>query len=1483
MSESFLRLKAEAESLGLRGKEVSDYIKEARQLEAEKEAEIRRLEAEKEKAERDAQEREKERQAEKEIEIRRLEVEKEKEIRHLEAEKEKEKEIRRLESEKAERDAQERDKERQYRHELEMKKLDMQRGENSNNNASDSGFAREHTSALNKFRVKLDYFDDKDDLEAYLRTFERTAKTQKWPEDQWSSILGSLLKGKARETYSLMSDEEAANYNTLRDTLLNKFRLTAEEYRRRFRAAKRLPGETTQEFATKLEMWLSRWQELAGKKKTYEDLRNLFIVEKFIEGIPFDQARFVLERVPKDIEEAVATALVFETAKQSASSTHERARPFSKTQNSDTKEGKGCEARANNKSKEEGEKQRSGGPKAYTGGESRECFFCHKTGHIARHCQSKRREVPAVVAESIENAPATGSRLCAECTQIPFSPECTVVVEGVESKAIRDTGASITIVDRGLVPESCKTGQFLEVMLAASTERQRLPLALVQMNTPYFQGKAEVALMEKPVYPVLVGNYRKSESGQVFSVPVYAVMEMSAAVQTREGAKRSDKPLKVTGSLLGDVTPKELGDAQRTDPSLNKVRQYAAEGTQRSENSKNKAGSVNATYAWRKGILYRTFCQDGKMFQQVVVPQKFRQEVLRLAHDTPMAGHLGVSKTKARIWNDFTWPGICGDVRRYCASCDACQRSTPKGSTRRVPLGKMPVISTAFERVAVDLIGPIQPASARGHRYILTMIDYATRYMEAKPLKSITAEVVSETLWEMWTRLGVPREVLTDCGSQFVGNLATEVNKLLSIKGIHTTPWHPQGNGLVERFNGTLKTMLKHLCQEQPKEWDRIMPGLLFAIREVPQESLQFSPFELLYARTVRGPMQILKELWTNEEQGEELRATFQYVVDLRNQIEDTCRMARENLAKASARQAKYFNRKAKDRQLKVGDKVLVLLPDKTNKLQMLWKGPYVVTDKVNNCDYRVEVGGRERLYHINVLKQYVERLPTVETHIVAVVMTEDDKDCCAVNGQNPAIPLPSMKRTEGPEKVHICAEATPSQKSDLEELIHKRERVFSDLPGRSDRLVKCDIPLEQDKPVFVRQYPLPYAKVQAVGEEVKAMLELGVIEHASSPYNAPVVLIQKKDGSNRFCIDYRKLNQQTRFDAEPIPDVNQLFAKLANKKFFSKLDLCKGYWQIAMAPEDKEKSAFSVAQGQFQWTVLPFGLRNAGGIFSRFMRKLLQGIDPDAVSNFIDDIMIATDTWERHLEILGQVLDRLEQENITAKPSKCFLGYRNLSFLGHEISVGMIQPEEDKLEKIRDAEQPKTKKDLRAFLGLVGFYRRFIPQFAEIALPLTDRTKKGCPELVKWTEECERAFRTLKGKLIAKPIMILPDVNKPFVLRTDASDRGIGAVLMQDQGEGLHPVAYASKKLLDAETRYATIEKECMAIVWGVKKFEPYLYGTKFIIETDHKPLLYLQKSKTENGRLMRWALQLQQYTYTVRVIAGKDNVGADYLSRSF
>ena len=245
----------------------------------------------------------------------------------------------------------------------------------------------------------------------------------------------------------------------------------------------------------------------------------------------------------------------------------------------------------------------------------------------------------------------------------------------------------------------------------------------------------------------------------------------------------------------------------------------------------------------------------------------------------------------------------------------------------------MPLIDTPFKRVAVDLVGPIYPLSESGHRYILTLVDYVTRYPDAVPLKSITTESVAEALVDMYSRLGVPEEVLSDMGAQFVSECMAEVSRLLSIRQLTTSPYHPMCNGLVEKFDGTLKCMLKRLCSEQPKQWHRYINALLFAYREVPQASMGFSPFELLYGRTVRGPMTILKELWTEEFDEAEVKTSYQYVIDLREKLEQTLKLAREELKRSQARYQRYYNRNAKDRKFVVGDKVLILLPTDKNKL----------------------------------------------------------------------------------------------------------------------------------------------------------------------------------------------------------------------------------------------------------------------------------------------------------------------------------------------------------------------------------------------------------------------------------------------------------------------------------------------------------------------------------------------------------------------
>ena len=375
----------------------------------------------------------------------------------------------------------------------------------------------------------------------------------------------------------------------------------------------------------------------------------------------------------------------------------------------------------------------------------------------------------------------------------------------------------------------------------------------------------------------------------------------------------------------------DLSRLQKEDPSLEKYR---------SQTDPRKIHDGEVSFE-ENGILFRVFkifdANGEQATRQVVVPQPLRQQVMNVAHSSILGGHLGVKKTTDKITSNFYWPGIHSDITRFCQSCDICQRTVTKGNVSKVPIEKMPLIDTPFKRVAVDLVGPIYPPSESGHRYILTLVDYATRYPDAVPLKSITTESVAEALVDMYSRLGVPEEVLSDMGAQFVSECMAEVSRLLSIRQLTTSPYHPMCNGLVEKFNGTLKCMLKRLCSEQPKQWHRYINALLFAYREVPQASMGFSPFELLYGRTVRGPMTILKELWTEEFDEAEVKTSYQYVIDLREKLERTLKLSREELKRSQARYQRYYNRNAKDRKFVVGDKVLILLPTDKNKLLMQW------------------------------------------------------------------------------------------------------------------------------------------------------------------------------------------------------------------------------------------------------------------------------------------------------------------------------------------------------------------------------------------------------------------------------------------------------------------------------------------------------------------------------------------------------------------
>ncbi len=335
---------------------------------------------------------------------------------------------------------------------------------------------------------------------------------------------------------------------------------------------------------------------------------------------------------------------------------------------------------------------------------------------------------------------------------------------------------------------------------------------------------------------------------------------------------------------------------------------------------------------------------------QLLVPKSRRKMLFQAAHCSPMAGHLGEAKTRERLMARFFWPGIHENVRRWCAACRECQLVNPP-ATPKAPLRPLPLVEVPFERIGMDLIGPLE-RSPCGHRFALVLVDYATRYPEAVPLRTISAKSVADALFRVISRVGIPKEILTDQGTAFMSRTLSELYELLGIKSIRTSVYHPQTDGLVERFNRTLKSMVRKFVKEDAKNWDKWLEPLLFAVREVPQASTGFSPFELLYGRQPRGVLDVIREAW--EEGPSNSRNEIQYVMDLRAKLHTLGRLSMENLLQAQDKQSRLYNRATRERQFTPGDKVLVLLPTSSSKLLAKWQGPFVVTRRVGDLDYEV-------------------------------------------------------------------------------------------------------------------------------------------------------------------------------------------------------------------------------------------------------------------------------------------------------------------------------------------------------------------------------------------------------------------------------------------------------------------------------------------------------------------------------------------------
>jgi len=380
----------------------------------------------------------------------------------------------------------------------------------------------------------------------------------------------------------------------------------------------------------------------------------------------------------------------------------------------------------------------------------------------------------------------------------------------------------------------------------------------------------------------------------------------------------------------------------------------------------------------------------------------------------------------------------------------------------------MPSIDTPFDRVAVDLVGPIFPPTERGSKHILTMMDYATRYPEAVPFKDNQAETVAEALVSMFTRVGVPKYILSDHGSQFLSAVMKEMCRLLYLKQLVTTPYHPICNGLIEKSNGTLKNMLRDMSAEKPKDWDRCIGPLLFAYRKVKHDNLRYSPFGLLYCRTARGPMIILRELMTNEKVEPEGKTTYEYVLDLKDRLQSTCELSQIELQKSHIIQNKYYDRKTKVRTFEKGDEVLVLLPTDSNKLLLQWKGPFEIHERARGDDYRIQLVGRTKTFHANMLNKYWNREHEDKRHVSHAMVLEPEGDENELSLFTPA-------QTETYEDVRLNPELTEEQKGEVLKVLEEFQYVFTAVPGLTN-LGKHSITLTTEEPIHSKLYSLHHA-----------------------------------------------------------------------------------------------------------------------------------------------------------------------------------------------------------------------------------------------------------------------------------------------------------------------------------------------------------------------------------------------------------------------
>ncbi|GFX11413.1 retrovirus-related Pol polyprotein from transposon 17.6 [Trichonephila clavipes] len=452
------------------------------------------------------------------------------------------------------------------------------------------------------------------------------------------------------------------------------------------------------------------------------------------------------------------------------------------------------------------------------------------------------------------------------------------------------------------------------------------------------------------------------------------------------------------------------------------------------------------------------------------------------------------------------------------------------------------------------------------------------------------------------------------------------------------------------------------------------------------------------------------------------------------------------------------------------------------------------------------------------------------------------------------------------------------SQRKEINSLFEKYEECFQQ-GEEPTPIIEHRINTRDHLPVVVLPYRMNPSKKEILKREIDKLLAEGLIEECESPYASPVVLIPKPNGTFLLCIDYRQLNEITVADIYPLPRMDDLLHQAKLTLFMSTLDLSAGYHQVKVHVEDQDKTEFVCPFGTYRYLRMTYGLRSVPATFQRLMNHFCNGLDDILALPYLEDIIVLSETFEKHVFDLKAIFERLLLFKLKANREKChFVSFR-VKYLGFWITQKEIEVDPEKVASILDIPPPKNVKELQSFLQACSWFRRHIQDFAKISRPLSYLTKKKVQW--QWGFDQQNAFQTLKKCLTTPPVLKQADGTQPYIIRTDASNYALGAVLLQGEGSNEHPIEYTSRLLTPAERNYSTTEREALAVVWALKKFRGYIEGTEITVASDHQPLKWLLNLKSPTGRLARWALEIQSFNLKVQYIPGKANVVADMLSR--